>query len=521
MAIAVVGCASSRISTEKTPVVEPTWVERAEPTIVAMATPARFFAPLPSSEAELLPSDEGGFQWEPVPTLRVLAPERYPPFSAIRHALANGDPDMQGRVVAALTRAASDGGPTERLVDFYVHIVQLALNPRVCAWLAEVEIDPASKAAQGVIRRVLPECRETVSALMMRAETPDELVFTWLSHSLIYGTRHEWSDRFERVVFEVAQSSADLDRVWDAGRIVASIDGDRGIEVVGRMAERLEGTDRRALVLAAMVEHDTEAGRSIGRHSCQVLSDPPDRAARRCLGAAESPESRDADAWEECVLTGLKQKLHILGPWTRCLERLAALDRPRAAYLAARIMRATHPDGRRVATGYSTDGAIALARFPVAGDLELVLDGLGLSDRGRDPTWLDRDATVPVTAAGILEARGRLVRLECESAGRPDGHDDLALSIIRAVRPILDDVRFIHEPAPDGASQLHAFMGGKRYSVTTGEMVGPELIGLLNVLLDERMSPERLVWGGECDVIAGPVPALHTLVERGILHVSR
>lgn len=492
-----------------------------------MDRPERFAAPLPASEAELEVGEAP--MWTPRPTLRVSEPERYPPYWTIQHGLVHGDAAMQARVVDALARAQEAGALTARLVDWYVALVEPALSPASCGWLAGLVGDPARRAAHGMAWRILPDCREVVGELMARADSPDEAVFAWALKSGHYGST-PWSERVERALTHVALTTTDERRVWHAGWILARVSGDAGVEAAKRLADRLDDPDRRAVLLARMLLHDTAAGHAIGVGAC-ALGRPA--TARDCASASEPwepPKPRDASAYERCVLNGLAQRLDVLGHWPDCLAHLAALDRALAVRIATAILNKLKPGRPWVVTGYDQDVAVALARFPVAGDLALLLDALGLTDRGGDRGFADRGRGPPVTAAELLEARGRLTWLTCEALAHPFGHDEFAYALARLVRPTLDDVLFAHDdaagatgpPGPPGpTSRLHAWMDGRRYSVATGDEVSASLLGLLNALLVVRGSEERLVWVEECGVVAAPVAALGTLAEHGLLIVSR
>ena len=480
--------------------------------------PARFSAPLPTSEDELR---------------RVRA---HPPAGMVAAAICSGDVEMRGRLLSAARAAAARGTLTPDLVAGSGRYLGWCSSEEKCGWLREVVLGPDDVAVrqalwQGLLQCPGPEHLEAMSS----ADAPAELVLDWYIHGSFGGDyQPPFTPRLARAAFELASSGQPY-QVRRVGFILGRMHDPRAFRTLMAVRGELEDDDARALLLLGLQGSDDPRAERLFEWACMRASmehepvcraDHPQTAsgktAQRSLAELVRDWSTDvvALARSQPAKRGRIESIleRCAGSATHegalCLTRLALLDRPKATRIAQRLLPSLDPSSP------IHDAAFPLARYPEPGALAERLLELKLITR---PTREEPGATVE----DLLTSAGVATRFDTETGQFPNEHDVLLAELAELTGPLLEDVVF-EERAPldeGGAYVLRAYDRGQRLSARARNLgdwfdVGA-VIGLLNVVLRDRGSELRFVSAPTGDqtalLIVAPKQALIAARTEGLI----
>lgn len=486
---------------------------------VRAPVPARFTAPLPSTESELR---------------NVRA---HPPAGMVAAAVCSGDEALRDRLLAAVRKAAADGTLTPELVDGYRAYLGWCGSEEKCRWLREIVLGPDALEVRQALWHGLVQCpgAEQLEA-MTSSDAPAELVVDWYINSS-FGPDEQppFTPRLARAAFEVA-IEGQIPLVRRVGVLLGRMKDPRALRTLLAIHGRLTSEDARASLLVGLHDSDDPQARRLFEWACQrpaMEHDPLCRSTDQPRTSRRPAAPRELEAlvrdWSTDVQALVREqparRARIVSILERCaaspthegalcLTRLALLDRPRATRIAQRMLPSLEPSSPIY------DAAFPLARYPEPGALAARLLELKLISQ---PVREEPGTTVE----DLLTSAGAATRFDTETSQYPNEHDVLLEELADLTGPLLDDVVF-EERAPvdeTGAYVLRAYDRGYRISTrarNNGDWYDLDaVIGLLNVLLADRASELRFVSVPTGDqtalVVVAPRQALIDARAEGLL----
>ncbi|MDB4964282.1 MAG: hypothetical protein JWP01_4281 [Myxococcales bacterium] len=525
----VVACKKERASAPPSPAPEPTVDDSlfivARPRVTTMAIPTRFTGPLPASVREL----ERGI---------------HPPQPFIRAALDANTYEMRQRVVAGLTRAAADGSIDDKLASWYGGLAGYSPGKETCTWIVETAAGKLVAPAKAALWRAATHCRfPALAPAFSKDEVPDDVIVEWYFNAFLgEDVQLPFNERVARAAAAYARTADNHFKARQVGFVFARMKGPESVVTITALQQSLTDPHRRAIVGIGMLNSASADGKAIGERACthpKVADDPmcgrvspdttqPPTNARGMLEDGESvttilskhPKPAVAAALTDCTKTTKDYRR------VRCLRALAAIDRPAAAAVAKSLA----SDDPRIATMLRS-----LETFPdlASAEQELVRRGFKLDRPRADEERFDEPE---VTLEDTLFARGRSKGFDAETGMFPNEHDELLADLAALAAPALDGVIFEEIPpsradadADSGSYVLHAYLGGKQYSVDAenhGDWYDVEaVIGLVNALLVANKSDHRLVvlpTGDQTvNVLVGPAIGIRALADARLLDLGK
>ncbi|MGC4119935.1 MAG: hypothetical protein QM765_36230 [Myxococcales bacterium] len=494
----------------------------AKPTVTPSPLPARFGAPLASTEAEL-------GQWQ-----------KQPPAPYVAAQLAAGDPSMRERVLEGLRKAATAGPVPEALADHYVRLFGYSPAPASCQWLLATVTGQEPARVRGVLFQALARCSGPgVAEAFTRDDAPDAVIVDWLFDAT-GPAKTPFHERLARAAAAVAAKGEAYD-VRKVGFALSRLQGEKAAGAARKVIDGIADPQRRANASLGLLHHDSPELQALGRKACAHPSlatdpmcsrdEPEAGAGRKKTGTledllsdgaplsellAKAPRAEVEAALQRCV----KAKASEYGA-ARCLSQLASLDRAKAVE-AAKALPPSRP-GDALA-----EVAVALVKFPEKGALETRLAELGFTAvPGAENEPGEEE---PIAVKAVLTRLGRLTSFDTETDRFPNEHDGLMADLATLVRPALDGVAF-EEIAPEESRMdddpyvLRAYLDGSRYELSAannGDWYDLNaVLGLMNALLAARKSDARLVTLPTGDqtaaVLGGPEKGIRALAEAGLV----
>jgi len=487
----------------------------ARPEVVEMAVPARFDGGFPTREQDLTELD----------SLR--------PRADVMARLAAGDATTRTRFAAGAEAAGAGGHLPRALKGWYVGRLGYTPSAATCAWLKGLAADEERPSAREVALEALTRCNDPTLAPLY--DGARDAVFLDWAQSLRGDAELPWLPRLAKVVHATAVDVSTNDyQLRQLGFLLARVEGPDGVTAVEAIQEELKDPRRAALIGIGMLRAKTPSGRRLGEKSCEQL---PDEALCR---HRESRRAPDAETGLTATGAGTSASAPQLSACVRskaaeykrrsCLAALTEVDRSAAVHAARDVLKGAR---ERDPSAWSlTTLARQLVAYPEAGALEARLDALGLTANAR--ALPDEDLEPALDVPSLLVARGRAHWFDVETGQYPNEHDALLYALAAIASPALDEARFEEiapsaEPTDEAPYLLHAYLGGKRYSVAAenlGDWYDVEaVLGLLNALLIAEGSDVRFTNTPTGDqtaiVIAAPKRAFAALIADGLLERGR
>ncbi|MBZ0234189.1 MAG: hypothetical protein K8M05_17805, partial [Deltaproteobacteria bacterium] len=314
----------------------------ARPEVTTRPMPARFTAALPASVAELASRD------------------RLPPHAMLRAGIANGDAEVQRRLLRAIQTASTRGPVPDELREYYVGLFGYRASDAACAWL-RVTVPRVTAAVRDVLLRPLATCRDDESGVvLLDTGAPAALIVDWAFEP---GAEHPLPGdaRIRAAMLEVARNGDPSD-ARKIGFVLARLGDVPAIFSATQALQRaLPDPERRAWVAIGLLAHDSPAVRELGLEGCKhpvVAEDgmcdgsygrEPDEGGDPARRSLDEQLAYGFDADELAARFGPHEVAAALGRWATdparaahqrrsSLYDLATIDRAAAAKLAPLLL---------------------------------------------------------------------------------------------------------------------------------------------------------------------------------------
>jgi hypothetical protein len=498
--------------------------------------PARFGASLPGTFEEWLAFDHGD--------------PRFPPPSQIQDRICDGDASAIDAWHAAMKRLAGDD--PERVAQTFGELLHGCREPRHCEAMRERARSSDAPVLHDVYWRALSACTDDRWAAEFETDdAPARAVVDWTAARSAAGKKVVYTPRLEAALVELAGEESAMWKIEQAAELIAWVDDQRVPEVMLRMHHAAKEPYRKhtiALSMGAIAKKSSRA-RALWKAACAEDEDDErcwpaeddaatfDYAKRIRRGELptlvvqlsadlaeierQTPPDMTADflsALAGCVSGDVWDEDRWARP--RCLDRLAALDRERAAATASAFLRSASEDE----LPYDFRATLhSLQTYRTVEEMQGRLDALGFTTVPGTPA---RPEPI-VDVFDALAARGRGRMLPQLGAGTRKDYDRLARQIAALVKPELDEAKF-EELLPafnegvDGVA-VRGYRDGLRFEARVSSEYGDPTVpvGLVNEMLRDAGSETRcLELSGpqsETLVVCGPREGLVKLVEEKVL----